>query len=167
MGHTNFRLSLEKRYAALTGQLRETHENIERIKREVEKLPELEAEIPKLERLIESAAILLEDNDPAWQREQVPPVKPFTHKIPVPFGSCGRRGMNVLRDANRPMTARDVALEVLRQAGAEDADRDTIHRTRNAIEASFRKHVGRGIESSGKYPMQWRSVKNPTIEFDE
>ncbi|MDP1028627.1 hypothetical protein Q5H91_15495 [Sphingomonas sp. KR1UV-12] len=47
MGHTNLRHSLEKRYSALTGQLREAHDNIARVKREVEKLPELEASISK------------------------------------------------------------------------------------------------------------------------
>lgn len=167
MGHTNFRLSLEKRYAGFAGELRETHENIERIKREILKLPELEADIARLEGLIESAVHLLQDGDPNWQRDQVQAVKPFTHKIPVPFGSCGRRGMNILRDAHKPMTAREIAIEVLRQQGVEDADRDTVHRTRNAVEATLRKNVGRGVETSGKYPMQWRSVINPTINFDE
>jgi uncharacterized protein involved in exopolysaccharide biosynthesis len=76
MSHTNLRHSLGKRYSALTGQLREVNENVARIKREVEKLPELEARIPKLEALIESAAMLLEDADPAWRRDQTPPIKP-------------------------------------------------------------------------------------------
>ena len=77
MGHSNLRASLEKRYSALTGQLREAHENIARIKREVEKLPEIEAGIPKLEALIESAAMLLEDADPSWRRDQTPAIKPM------------------------------------------------------------------------------------------
>ena len=72
MGHSNLRASLEKRYSGLTGQLREAHDNIARIKRETEKLPEIEASIPKLEALIASAAMLLEDADPTWQREQTP-----------------------------------------------------------------------------------------------
>lgn len=166
MGMTNLRHSLEKRYSALTGQLREAHENIARIKREAEKLPEIEASIPRLEALIASAAMLLEDADPSWQREQTPAIKPWTHSLPVPFGSCGRRGMEVLRQADRPMTARQIALEVLRQAGNESADTKLVQRTLNAIEASMRKHRGRTVESSGKYPAQWRSIANPSINFD-
>lgn len=166
MGQTNLRASLEKRYSALTGQLREAHENIARIKRETERLPEIEASIPKLEALIESAAMLLEDADPTWQREQTPAVKPWTHMLPVPFGSCGRRGMEVLRLADRPMTAREIAKEVLRQAGQDDADTKTIQRTLNAIESSMRKFRGRTVESSGKYPAQWRSIAKPEIGFD-
>lgn len=166
MGISNFRLALEKRYAALSGQLREVHQTIARIKRETDKLPELEARIPKLEALIESAAMLLEDADPAWKREQTRPVKPFTHLIPVPFGSCGRRALEVLREADRPMSAREVAVEVLRQSGNETADPAMIQRTVTNVDACFRKHEGRAVESSGKYPKQWRSIANPEIGFD-
>ena len=166
MGITNLRHSLEKRYSTLTGRLRDAHENIARIQREVDKLPEIEASIPKLEALIASAVMLLEDADPTWQREQTPAVKPWTHLLPVPFGSCGRRGMEVLRQADRPMTSRQIALEVLRQSGTENPDKQTIQRTLNAIESSMRKFRGRTVESSGKYPAQWRSIAKQEIDFD-
>lgn len=166
MGITNFRLALEKRYASLTGQLQEVRRTIARIEREVEKLPGLEARIPKLEALIESAAMLLEDVDPAWQRSETRPTKPFTHLLPVPFGSCSRRALEVLRLADKPMTAREIAVEVLRQSGSEATDRKIIERTTNTILASLRKHAGRSVESSGKYPAQWRSIVNPDVEFD-
>ena len=166
MGITNLRHSLEKRYSALTGQLREVHGNIARIKREIETLAELEAQIPKLEALIESAAMLLEDADPTWSREQTPAIKPFVHYLPVPFGSCGRRGMEVLRQAHAPMTTRQIALEVLRQCGSDDTDPKTIQRTVNAVEASLRKHRGRTVTSSGKYPAQWKSIIKTDLAFD-
>lgn len=73
MGMTNFRLSLEKRYSALTGELEDVRASIERIKREVEKLPQLEERIPELQKLIESASLLLQDADPDWQPEKLPP----------------------------------------------------------------------------------------------
>jgi hypothetical protein len=166
MGHTNFRQSLNKRYSALTGQLEDVHASIARIHREVEKLPELEARIPQLERLIESARLLLEDADPDWQEEQAPPVKPWTHHIPVPFGQCGRRGMQVLRKSEVPMTVREVAKTVLREVGCEAPDAETLRRVQNAVEASFRKFRGRTVESSGKYPAQWRAINKPEITFD-
>jgi hypothetical protein len=46
MGYSNFRYTVEKRYAALTGQLREVRQNIARVRRETDKLPDLEARIP-------------------------------------------------------------------------------------------------------------------------
>lgn len=166
MGQSNLRHALGKRYSALTGRLREAHENIARIKREAEKLPELEARLPKLETLIESAAMLLEDADPTWRREQTPPIKPFTHLLPVPFGSCGRRGLEVLRIADKPMSAREIALEVLRQSGNENADPKVIQRTVTNIDACLRKFENRTVQSSGKYPKQWRTILKREIEFD-
>jgi hypothetical protein len=166
MGMTNFRLSLEKRYSALTGELEEVHGSIERIKRAVQKLPELEDRIPALERLIESARLLLQDADPDWQPEDTHALKPWTHHIPVPFGQCGRRGMEVLRNAGRAMTVREVAFQVLREVGCEEPDRETIRRVQNAVEASFRKFRGRAVESSGKYPAQWRAINKPDVVFD-
>ena len=166
MGITNFKHSMEKRYSALAGELIATRANIERIKREVSQLEELEARIPQLEALINSAEMLLRDAHPEWTPDQTPPVQPWTHQLPVAFGSCGRRGMEVLRKAKHPLTCREIALEVLRGVGCEDPDRKLVHRTLNAIEASLRKHKGRSVESSGKYPAQWRSIVNPDVQFD-
>lgn len=166
MGQTNLRHSLNKRYSALSGELEDVRASIGRIKREIAKLPELEARIPQLERLIESARLLLEDADPNWEVEQAPPLKPWTHHIPVPFGQCGRRGMVYLRKSEVPMTVREVAKAVLRDVGCEDPDRETLRRVQNAIEASFRKFRGRAVESSGKYPAQWRALNKPEITFD-
>jgi hypothetical protein len=166
MGMTNLRHSLEKKFAALTGQLEEAHANIARIRREQAKLPELEARVSTLVALIESATMLLKDAHSDWEPEQTPSVRPWTHTLPIPFGSCGRRGMEVLRHASQPMTVRQIAIEVLRQAGNEDVDPDTLKRTLNAIEASLRKHRNTSVTSSGKYPAQWRSIANPGVEFD-
>lgn len=167
MGMTNLRLALEKRYSSLAGRLEDAHATIDRIRREVEKLDEIEASIPQLEALVASAEMLLRDADPNWQPEQTPALKPWTHNIPVPFGSCGRRGMAVLLNAGeKGLTAREVALEVLRGVGCDDPDRETLRRTQTAVEASFRKFKGRTVEASGKYPMQWRSIARPEVAFD-
>lgn len=166
MGISNLRHALEKRYSALTGELEDVHASIERIKREVANLSELEKRIPDLERLIESARMLLQDSDPNWSPTQTPPIKPWTHHIPVPFGQCGRRGMAVLRTSAKAMTVREVAKLVLRDVGCEEPDRDTLKRVQSAVEASFRKFKGRTVESSGKYPMQWRSIARPEVVFD-
>ena len=166
MGLTNFKLALERRYSALTGRLQATRDDIERIKREVLQLEELEARIPELEALIASAEMLLRDARPDWSPAATPPLKPWTHHLPVPFGTCGRRGMEVLRKANRPMTVREIALKVLRDVECEDPDRKMIKRTLDAIEASLRKHRGTSVESSGKYPAQWRSIAKTDLEFE-
>lgn len=165
MGITNLRASLEKRYSALTGELDDLRLSIERIKREADKIVELEARIPGLERLIESARLLLEDADPSWSPEQTEPIKPWTHHIPVPFGQCGRRGLVCLRAADRAMTVRQVARQVLNEVGCPDPNLQTLRRVQTSIESSFRKFRGRTVESSGKYPAEWRAINKVELEF--
>ena len=157
MGITNIRVALEKRYSAFSGELEATHANIARIRREAEKLAELEADIPRLEALVTATEMLLREGYPDWKPEHTPALKPWTHHIPIPFGSCGRRGMAVLLNAGgKGMTVREVALEVLRAVGCGEPDRETLRRTQNAVEATFRKFKGRTVESSGKYPAMSR-----------
>ncbi len=166
MSITNLRGSLEKRYSALTGELEHIRANIARIHREVDKLPDLEARIPELEAVIESVKVVLKHAHPDWVPEETPAIKPWTHGLSVPFGSCGRRGMEILRQADKPMTCREIGLEVLRQSGTENPEPKLIQRTVNAIEASLRKHKGRSVAASGKYPAQWRTIAKPEIEFN-
>jgi hypothetical protein len=166
MGHTNLRHSLDKKYASLTGELEHVQANIARIERELAKLPELEARIPDLNDLIESVSKLLKSIDPDWSPEQTEAIRPWTHTLPIPFGSCGRRGMEVLRCSDKPLSARQIAVQVLRECGQETPEKAVLDRTTIAIDASLRKHRGKTVESSGKYPMQWRSVIKQDIEFD-
>jgi hypothetical protein len=165
MGLTNLQHSLRKKYSALTGELADTRLQIERIEREMARLPVLKARIPELEALIASAALLLKDGCAEWEPEQSPPVRPFSHSIPIPFGSCGRRTMEIVRLAIAPMTVREIALEVLRQAGIDKPDAKVMQQTHNAVHAALKQRKGRWVESSGKYPAQWRSIAKPEIEF--
>ncbi|MBB4642878.1 hypothetical protein [Rhizorhapis suberifaciens] len=116
MGSTNLQHSLRKKYSALTGELVEVRKAVTRIQRDHEKMPGLEERARKLEALIGAAAILLKDISPDWTPEQTAPVRPRTHTLPVPYGSCGRRAMDVLRRADKPMTVRQIAMEILREA---------------------------------------------------
>lgn len=166
MGMTNLRHSLEKKYASLCGQLTEVEANISRIHREQACLPELEERITELKALISSAEMLLKEAKSDWEPEQTLAIRPWTHSLPVPFGSCGRRGMEVLRKATAPMTTRQIAQDVLREMGCEEVSPDIMKRTIGAIEASLRKHRGKTVESSGKYPAQWRSIVKADIQFD-
>lgn len=165
MGRTNYQHALRKKYSALTGERELLRERIERIRQEQMLLPELEARAAKLDALAESAAMLLQEEGD-WSEADSPPVKPWTHTLPIPFGTCGRRAMSVLRTADRAMTVREITLEVLRKAGVADPDRETLQKAQNAVDASLRNHRGRGVESSDRYPAQWRVMGRVGIEFD-
>jgi hypothetical protein len=164
MGLTNFQHCLRKKYGALTGELIEVQSQKDRIHHEQAKLPALESRIVQLDALIAAAKLLLNDAG-GWNPDQTPPVRPWTHAIPIPFGSCGRRAMNILRLSDKPMTVREIALEVLTQAGVEHPEREIAQRTHNAVHAALKARRGRSVEASGKYPAQWRCLVNQEIEF--
>ena len=166
MGQTNLRHSLRKRYAHLCGERDDLLLRIESVKRDMARLDELEGQVPELERLINAAELLLRDNDPEWNPEETEAIKPWTHHIPIPFGQCGRRGHVALREAQVPMTCRQVAIKLLADVDVTEPDRETLRRVQNAVEASFRKFEGRTVESSGAYPKQWRAVNKPELAFD-
>lgn len=166
MGRSNLRASLRKRYSHLVGKRDDLVIKIERTKRDIGKLANMEAELPELTKLIAAAEALLKDNDPDWDPSQTRSIKPWTHHIPVPFGQCGRRGLKVLRDAKRAMTVRQVAQEVLSDCGVEEPEPDVLRRVQNSIESSFRHYRGQTVESSGRYPAQWRAINKPQIDFD-
>jgi hypothetical protein len=166
MGLTNYQHALRKKYSRLTGELAELRDRIEQIEREQALLPDLQARAARLKALTASAAMLLQEEDAHWQEADSPPVRPWTHTLPIRFGSCGRRAMEVLREAERAMTVREITLEVLRRAGVTDPDRATLQRTQNAVDSSLRAHRGKGVESSDSYPAQWRCEGRPGVEFD-
>ena len=166
MGMTNYQFALRKKYSALTGERDLILERIERIKRDHSLLPELEARAAKLDALAESAAMLLQEESGQWEPGDSPPVRPWTHSLPIPFGTCGRRALEVLRKADKAMTVREITMQVLRQVGVTKPDRETMQRTQNAVDSSLRNHRGRGVESSGAYPAQWRAIGRGEISFD-
>jgi hypothetical protein len=167
MGATNYQMALGKRYSKLTGLVADAENSIERIKADHKRLPELEAQIAELKPQIESLAVLLKAEDPEWKPDRAPPTMPFKYGItPIPFGSVSRRGIQTLFRAHRAMTARELAVEVLKQAGEDDAPPEMILRTTNTINSSLRKFQGRTVECSGKYPAQWRPIHNASIDFD-
>ncbi|WP_298336403.1 hypothetical protein [uncultured Erythrobacter sp.] len=166
MGQTNLRASLKKRYSQLKGQRADLALRVEAVRRDASKLDEMEAELPKFDQLIEATELLLRDNDPDFDPNETPGLKPWTHHIPVPFGQCGRRGMKVLKEADCAMSVRQVAKQVLCEVGVDEPELETLRRVQNAIESSFRKFDGRTVESSGEYPKQWRAINKPEIKFD-
>ena len=166
MATTNYRSPLRKRYSALTGKRDELSHRIKRIKSDIEKLPDLEGELRDMGPLIDAVTVLLKDDDPSWTPEETPPLKPWTHHIPIPLGQCGRRAMAVLRESSDPMTARQVALKVLEDVGVAEPSSENLQRVVNTVDSTFRKFRGRTTESSGLYPAQWRAINKPEIEFD-
>lgn len=161
MGTTNLLSGLERKYAHLTGELVAKQDEIVRIEKLVETIPALRARVAELGALAEHAAALLKHLKPGWEQQTVAPVRPFVHQLPIKLGECGRKGLEVLRMANEPMTAREIANEVLRRAGIFNSDSETSQRASNAVLNALRFRKGTSVESDGHYPQRWRVKLTP------
>jgi hypothetical protein len=71
-------------------------------------------------------------------------------------GTIYRRAMDVLRKAEQPLTAREIAELVLAAAEVTDADKEAVADLTGSILASLRNHKGKGIERTNEgSPARW------------
>ena len=76
-------------------------------------------------------------------------------------GTVYRRAVDVLRTAEQPLTAREIADLVLAAANVTDADKDAVADLTGSILASLRNHVGKGIQRANEgSPAKWRLAAN-------
>lgn len=159
MGISNHLAGLEAKISRYMGELIAKREEAEKIERLVETLPTIQERCRKLEGLIEAAELLIREDHPDWQRDTIDPVRPQVHHIPIRIGECGRKALEVLRDGPpEGMTARDAAKQVLRNEGLE-ANRVTIDRVSNSVNAAFKKRRGTILESDNNWPQKWRVIR--------
>jgi hypothetical protein len=73
----------------------------------------------------------------------------------------GRRGtgiraaMAVLREADRPLSARDIAIEVMRRRGRSDVPNDEIVEIMAAFNLGLQQRIGREVILIKGYPKRW------------
>jgi hypothetical protein len=103
---------------------------------------------------------LIKSIKPGWQKDSIDPVRPFVHQIPIKLGEASPKALDVLRTATRRMTTREIADEVLRRDGIDDANWATRERLRNTIDGSLRKKRGLVVQSDGGWPQRWWSLAN-------
>ena len=98
---------------------------------------------------------LLKEDDPAWTSARAKPVVPHVHKAPVPVGEIAKAALVTLRKADRSMTAREIAIAILKDHGKTDYDKPTLGGVTNSVLASLRKKDGLVVKSDDGYPSKW------------
>lgn len=159
MAQSNLLMGLKAKYAGVRGELIATEERIETIKAAYAGLPELEARIEQLQQNLQHLVPVIRMVEPDWDEETVAPRKPFTRRIPVKTGDCARLTLDILREATEPMSAREVALEVLRRSGIAEPDQLAREQTTNAVNASLRQHRDRLVQADDHWPMRWTILR--------
>jgi hypothetical protein len=122
MGQTNLKLALERKFSLLAGELESKQREVVEIESLFSKLPVLNERNARIEHLLNCAADLLVEIDPAWTRSKAKAVRPNVKKAPVEIGRITKFTLDVLRDAEAPMTAREVAVKVMEMSNIENYD---------------------------------------------
>jgi hypothetical protein len=72
-------------------------------------------------------------------------------------GTLYRKAVDVLRTAEKPMAATDIAWAVLKRANIETTDKKAVQALGQGIQSSLRKHKGKSIEVvNDGFPALWR-----------
>ena len=159
MGITNFQSSFNHKFSLLSGELADKRAQVARI---TSALPGLQARVDQLEATLDHGEAFMSAVTPGWSRESITPKKPFVHKIPVRIGEASRRALDVLRMAAAPMTARDIARELIARDGIE-ADQRMEHQITNTIGQSLRKKRGKIVDATDSWPQQWFIIQPTNI----
>lgn len=125
----------------------------------IEELPLLRERLWEIDTLVSACETIIRDEHPHWNRDHLRPLKPFVHKIPVKLGSAIKLGLDVLRLADKPLTVREIAAEVLKREGHNAPDTDTITKVAGTIGAGLKKKRGIAVESDGLWPARWWAIK--------
>ncbi len=158
MGSTNLRASLGTKMGHWSAELQEREERITEIESLFESLPAMTARARRLKQVLDCAGEIMMEIDPEWRASKVKPVKAFVHKSPVKLGQVAKLALDILRGAEHPLTAREIATEVMRRDGVEEADAKAEQRVVNSVDASLRAKLGVVVTNDGGYPRRWSII---------
>ncbi len=88
----------------------------------------------------------------------IAPVRPYAHDR----RAWARTALDILRTANRPMTARELARRVLAATGAAPTP-DTLSSVECSLHAVLGRLEGRGVVREDGEPKRWLVALNPTV----
>lgn len=155
MGKSNLQASLEKKYAAWSGELLEVQKKIAKIEESHDELKELRTRATNLEDLLTNSKGIFSEVNPEWDPEQVKPIRPGKYSLPFEIGTVSKDCMTILRETGKPMTSREVAKMILERHNLTEEDWQLVDRVRSAVDACMRSRRGKYVKGEGEYPIYW------------
>jgi hypothetical protein len=158
MGKSNLQASLEKKYAAWSGELLEVQKQILKIEESHAELSQLRTRAAKLEELVGNAKSIFFEVNPEWDGDQVKPLRPGSYTLPFEIGTVSKECMTILREYDKAMTSREIAKLILERQNIIDADWQLLDRVRSAVDACMRSRRGKYVQAEGEYPIYWSII---------
>lgn len=163
MGRTNRLEAVERKIAYLLAEKEDLGPEIEKVEGLMKRLPEMRERLWEIDTLIKAAEAFIKDDHPGWTRDHIQPLRKWVHKNPIKLGQLTRGALSTLRDAEQPMTCREVAAILLEQHGHDSPTGIEIDQVANAVQVAFHKRRGTVIQSDGEWPERWWVIKSDTI----
>lgn len=170
MGRSNLHYSLEAKLASTLGELQLTETDILRVETLAATLTGLRTKAQTLHELVKNMSAVLKHIDPDWTPENGPAaVVPNVHKAPTKIGHGTRLALDTLRDAQKPMTVREITDEVVVREGLINVTDKQRAALRNSVQAGLRGHRDtKVVFRDGQYPQRWVTADHlDWIEVDE
>jgi hypothetical protein len=157
VGYTNLLSGLRTKYASLSGEAEGLAAHIAQIKVDYAKLDELESRLATLKTAADHIVAVIHLLDETWDPRSVKAVKRYSRRLPMRPGECSATALDIIRTAERWMTAREIAMLVLNHHGIKNADAKLRQRVTNTVDATLRGHNGKTIVCDDSWPKRWRA----------
>ena len=155
MGTSNRLASLETKIVHLLGEEEDLLLAIAQSERLLAGLPALRLRLCEVSNLIGACEMVIHSDHADWTRDHLKAKRRFTHKIPVRIGQAIKMALNVLREAEKPMTVRAIAYEILLREGIVAPDKEIVTKVANNLGNQFRKGNRPYLENDGEWPAHW------------
>lgn len=157
MSITNFRAPLKIAMGHWLYEANEQAAEIARIESLFESLGALRGREEHLRHVLGCADVVMKEINPGWTMDDLKPVQKNVRKAPGRSGEIARLTLDILRDAQEPLTAREIAGRTMKRLGQEDADKETVERVYKAVEATLRAKLKSGlVQHDGNYGRKWK-----------
>lgn len=165
MGISNLKQGLTAKMGLWAGELADREAKEAEILSLFEQLPAVQKRAEDLRDVLKCAQRVMLEIDPTWTMDKVKPSKPCVHKNKVGMGNVAKFALDVLRETREPLTARKIALEVLKLDGVDVSSltAEEINRVVNAVNATLVQKLGVLTAHDGrKCSRHWR-IEVPSL----
>lgn len=138
MAHSVVIAGLKDHYARKLGELKALHDAVYRVRGDLAALRH---------------AIKLIDAE--YDVTRIAPLRPRKASPWFKSGQCARSTLDVIRTASAPMTAREIAVEVMDRHGIASDDWRAVNAVSGAVRIVLKRSRGKVVVSDGGEPARW------------
>ena len=167
MGISNLKIGLARKFASWSGERLSLEREIAKIAEAYATIEGKRERVERLNTLIKCSREIMSELDPKWNHEDVRPSLPAQRKLPYDAGMVTRWAMQLIREATKPFSSRQLAEKIVEMNNDDLDDEDLVNRVREAIDNSLRKKVGVYVRYVQTRPTLWERIDGDEDDVSE